>query len=141
MPSNIVSNTIVVIDHAGAKVFRTQPARAGASADEIAPDAPQHFQHQINREEHDADREEKYPQDLAFFEQIAGACKTGNRIVLIGHGKGQSNEAHHLAGYLASHHPEVSSRVLPALVADLSHTTDARLIELGYHALHAAAVG
>jgi len=141
MPSKIVSNTIVVIDHAGAKVFRTQPARAGASAHEIAPDAPQHFPHQISREEHDADREKKYPQDLSFFEQIAAACKTGDRIVLIGHGKGQSNEARHLAAYLASHHPDVSSRVLPALVADLSHTTDAQLIELGHHALHAAAVG
>ena len=138
-PTNL--SFIVAIDHAGAKVFRTQHARLGASAQEIAPDGPQQFHHQIDRDEHDADREESYPQDTAFFEQIALACKAAERIVLIGRGKGQSNEAHHLAAYLKSHHPDLLARALPALVADLSHTTDAQLIELGHKALHAAAVG
>jgi phosphoheptose isomerase len=133
-------NIIVAIDHAGAKVFRTQPARAGAAAHDIAPDAPLQFNHQVDREDHDADREEKYPQDTAFFEQIAVACKAGDRIVLIGRGKGQSNEAHHLNAYLVAHYPDVAARVLPPLVADLSHITDAQLIDLGHHALHAAAL-
>lgn len=141
MPHQPVPNIIVVIDHAGASVFRTVPARAGASAHEIAPDAPQRFRHQVDREEHDADRKEKYPQDTAFFEQIAVVCKTGDRIALIGRGKGQSNEAHHFSAYLAAHHPDVAARMLPALTADLSHITDLQLIELGYHALQAAAVG
>ncbi len=141
MPSKAASNAIVVIDHASANVFRTQPARAGASANEIAPDAPQHFRHQIDREEQDADREETYPQAMAFFEQIAAACKAAERIVLIGRGKGQSNEAHHLNSYLASHHPDVAARVLPILTADLSHITDGELIKLGHHALHPAASG
>jgi hypothetical protein len=133
-------NFIVAIDHAGAKVFRTQAARAGAPAQDIAPDAALHFRHQIDREAHDADREETYPQDTAFFEQIAMACKPAGRIVLIGRGKGQSNEAHHLTAYLVTHHPDVAARILPALVADLSHITDAQLIELGHAALHPAAV-
>ena len=141
MSSQSVSNIIVVIDHAGANVFRTVPAQAGASAHEIAPDAPQHFQHDMDREAHDADREEKYPQDMAFFEQVAVACKTGDRIVLIGRGSGQSNEAQHLMAYLATHHPDLSARVLPAITADLSHITDAQLIELGHQALHAPVVG
>lgn len=141
MPTQPVQNIIVVIDHAGAKVFRTVNARAGASAHEIAPEPPQQFAHQIDREAHDADREETYPQDVAFFEQIAIACTAANRIVLIGHGKGQSNEAHHLGGYLKVHHPDISARVLPALVADLSHITDGELIELGQCALHPAAAG
>ncbi len=134
-------NFIVSIDHAGAKVFRTQPARSGASAKEIAPGAPLHIQHEIDREAHDADRAETYPQDMAFFEQIAVACKAGDRIVLIGRGKGQSNEAHHLMAYLETHHPDVSARVLPALTADLSHTSDAQLIERGHDALRAAITG
>ena len=129
------SNIIVAIDHAGARLFRTVPARQGASAQEIAPDAAQRFHHSIDRQEHDADREEKYPQDTAFFEQIAVACKTADRIVLIGRGHGQSNEAHHLIAYLAAHHPGLSARVLPTLTADLSHITDGQLIELGHHAL------
>ena len=141
MPPQPVPNIIVVIDHAGAKVFRTQQARAGASALEIVPDPPQQFQHQTKSETHDKDREEKYPHDLQFFEQIAVACKAGGRIVLIGRGKGQSNEAHHFLAYLDAHHTDVSARVLPLLTADLSHITDAQLIELGHHTLHAAAIG
>jgi hypothetical protein len=133
------SNIIVVIDHADAKVFSTGPARVGASAHEIAPDPPQRFHHITDRQERDADREEKYPQDTAFFEQIAVACKAADRIVLIGRGHGQANEAQHLIAYLAAHHPSVSARVLPAITADLSHTTDGQLIELGHSALHDAA--
>ena len=141
MPSPTQSDIIVAIDHAEAKVFHAHHARHGASADEIAPDAPQHFHHELDHAAHDADQKENRPQDTAFFEQIAVACKAAGRIVLIGHGKGQSNEARHLDAYLKTHHPDVAARLLPGLVADLSHITDAQLIELGEHALHAAAVG
>ena len=141
MPPPPVPNIIVVIDHAGAKVFQTQQARAGASASEIVPDPPQQFQHQKKPESHDEDHEENHAADLQFFEQIAVACKAGGRIVLIGRGKGQSNEAQHLNTYLASHHPDVVARVLPILTADLSHITDGELIKLGHHALHPAASG
>ena len=92
--------------------------------------------HHIDRQENDADREEKYPKDTAFFEQIAVACTDANCLVLIGRGHGHSNEAHHLTAYLAAHHPELSARVLPASVADLSHLTKSQLIELGYERLH-----
>lgn len=140
MPAQTAHNIIVAIDHAGAKVFSTQPARVGASAHDIAPDAPLHFHHQVDREAHDADRAETYPQDTAFFEQIAVACKSAGHIVLIGHGRGQSNEAHHLAQFFTTHHPDISARRVPILNADLSHITDAQLIELGHSALHAAAI-
>jgi hypothetical protein len=136
-----VPNFIVVIDHAGAKVFCTMPAPAGASAQEIARDASQHFRHQIDRKDHNADREESYPQDTAFFEQIALACKSGDRIVLTGHGKGQSNEAHDFSAFLATHHPDLAARVLPILNVDLSHITDNAFIGSAHHALHMAAVG
>ena len=138
MPPTSAPDIIVAIDHAGAKVFRTHAARAGAPAHDIAPEAPQHFRHQVDRAAHDADREEKHPQDMAYFEQIAVACAAGDRIVLIGRGHGQSNEAHHLGAYLKSHYPEVAARVLPQVTADLSHITDAQLIELGHKALHPA---
>ena len=132
-------NIIIAIDHAAAKVFNTTPAQLGATAHEIAPDPPQQFHHSIVLQGHDADREEKYPQDTAFFEQIAVACKSAVRIVLIGRGHGQSNEARHLIAYLAAHHPALASRLLPAMTADLSHITDGQLIELGHKALNDAA--
>ena len=132
----IQPNIIVAINLAGAKVFGVQHTRAGASAAEIGPAPPQ--LHELNPAAHDADREETYPQDTAFIEQVTVACKSANRIVLIGHGKGQSNKAHHLSTYLATHHPEVAARLLPALTADLSHIIDGQLIELGHTALQAS---
>lgn len=139
MSPQSLPNIIVAVDHATAKVFRAGPARAGASAREISHDAPQQFRHHIDRQQQDADRDEKHPEDITFFEQIAGACIDADRIVLIGHGHGQSNAAHHLIAHFSAHHPELADRVLPALTADLSHITDAQLIELGHHALQDAA--
>ncbi len=132
-------NIIIVIDHSGAKVFRTVPARVNASAREIAPDAPLSFYHTTDRAGHDADRLEKKPQDTAFFDQIAMACKAADRIVMIGRGHGQSNAAQHLIAYLEAHQPDDAQRVLPIIAADLSHMTDGQLIELGNKALHDAA--
>ena len=142
MPStsapDFVPDFVIAIDHAGARVFRMRAARAEGPAKDISADAPQEFRHQTDRDAHDANRDEKYPQDAAFFEQIAVACMGGGRIVLIGRGHGQSNEAHHLGVYLKSHHPDVCARVLPQVTADLSHITDAQLIALGHKTLRPA---
>ena len=57
------------------------------------------------------DREENYPDDERFFEAIVSAIALGP-IVVIGHGKGQSNEADHLRVYLNKHHKAVAARVV-----------------------------
>jgi NADPH-dependent 7-cyano-7-deazaguanine reductase QueF len=56
-------------------------------------------------------------------------------IILIGHGKGQSNEADHLNKYLKSHHKDAHARIVQTIVADLSHLTMAELLKLGRDAV------
>jgi hypothetical protein len=53
---------------------------------------------------------------------------------VIGHGKGQSNEADHLTAYLKSHHRETYDRIVREVVADLPHMTTPQLLDLGRHA-------
>jgi hypothetical protein len=123
---------IVVIDHAGAKIYRVDRSPEG-SHDGGAPD-PQHLVHHLERKAHDEDREETYPDDERFFEGIADAVSAGGDIVVIGHGKGQSNEADHLSAYLQTHHKQTYARIVREIVADLPHLTTPELINLGRHA-------
>ena len=78
------------------------------------------------------------PEDITFFEQIAGACIDADRIVLIGHGHGQSNAAHHLAEFLREYHPAIFAKVVVELVADYAALTAPQLLQVGRRALTTA---
>jgi hypothetical protein len=123
---------IIVVDHAGAKVYRIERTSLGGR--NVIPDDPKHLLHHIERTMRDKDREETYPADEAFFEQVADAVSAGGDIVVIGHGKGQSNEANHLSAYLQSHHKATYARIVREIVADLPHMTTPELLDLGRHA-------
>ncbi len=124
-----VKDTVVVIDHAGARVF------FATRSDDATPQELHHLLHDTDRSQHDADRSETYPADTRFFDEIADALSGEGRIVVIGHGKGQSNEAGHFLAYLAKHHPTVHARVADEIVADLAHSTVPQLLTLARHAL------
>jgi hypothetical protein len=118
------SDLVIIIDHAGARVH----ALGGT-------DEHHHLLHEINRTQHDADREEHFPADLRFFEEVAQAVVGARRIVLIGHGKGQSNEADHLSDYLHHHHKDIRAKIVKKIVADLAHLKLHELLDLGRQAL------
>jgi hypothetical protein len=125
---------MIVVDQAGARLY--QLGYEGDNARTEAPHEMQHLLHHIDRKEHDADREETYPADTAFFDSIATAATGNGRIVIIGQGKGQSNEADHLIAYLSDHRPAVHARVARELVADLPKKTAPQLAELARHVLY-----
>jgi hypothetical protein len=125
------THLVVVIDHAGAKIYRIDPsddAGQGVTAHDSKP-----LLHHLERKRHDEDRDEAYPDDTHFFAQVAGAMSAGDKIVVIGHGKGQSNEADHLSAYLSAHHKETYNRIVREIVADLPHMTTPELLDLGRH--------
>jgi len=122
---------IIVIDHAGAKVYKIDRSFDGSAT---AYD-PKHLLHHLEHKMRGEDRDETYPEDEQFFEQVADAVSAGGGIVVIGHGKGQSNEADHLSAYLQSHHKQTYARIVREIVADLPHLTTPELLELGRHAL------
>jgi hypothetical protein len=120
---------IIVIDHAGARLYRIDRAeddRRGITAHD-----PEHLSRHLERKRHDEDRGEAHPDDELFFERIATAAAAGGEIVVIGHGAGQSNEADHLTAYLKSHHDETYGRIVREIVADLPRLTTPELLRLG----------
>jgi hypothetical protein len=119
---------VVVVEHAGAKVYSVD--RSVGEAHSVSADTPQHFLHQPEGKTRDRDREETYPDDLRFFEEVALAMAAPGEIVVIGHGEGQSNEAHHLIAYLRARHKPTAARIVREIVADLSRLTAPELIEL-----------
>ena len=124
---------IVVIDHAGARVYSIDRSVGGGHG--VMDHDAKHLLHRLERKNHDADREETYPEDERFFEQVAAAVSAGGPIVVIGHGKGQSNEADHFSAYLLSHHKETHARIVREIVADLPHLTEPELLEMGRRAV------
>ena len=124
--------SIVVIDHAGARIYRIDRSL------EVGPvshsDEPKHIHHQRERKNPDNDREELYPADERFFEEIAVSLSSPGEIVLIGHGNGQSNEGDHLSAYLQRRHKDVHRRIVRELHADLPRLTSPELLELGRRA-------
>jgi glycerol dehydrogenase-like iron-containing ADH family enzyme len=80
-------------------------------------------------------RGQRAPEDHQFYKEIADAVAVGGKIVVVGHGAGKSNAAHHLIEYLRAHHTETYQRVVREVVADLSSITDPQLLELARQAL------
>lgn len=122
------SDLVIVIDHAGTRVF---PIGRKASP----PQELHHLTHQVDRTQHDANRTETLPADIRFFDSVAAAVAGSGRIVVIGHGKGQSNEAGHLMAYLSKHDVGVHARVAGQLTAGLPHATVPQLMALARHTL------
>jgi hypothetical protein len=123
----------IVIDHAGARIYDLPLDEA-----RHAPHETHHLHHAIDRKEHDADRAETFPADHRFFDAIAKDLPGDARIVVVSHGKGQSNEGQHLLDYMHKHHRGVHDRIARVIAADVTHTTVPEELRLARDALLSA---
>jgi hypothetical protein len=126
---------MVVIDHHGAKIYRVDEASGGASSREIRPYDPHHFLHHLTHKDQSRQEGQRAAEDPSLYKRIAEALTVGGRIVIVGHGTGKSNAAHHLIEYLRTHHREIYQRVAGEVGADLSAITSPQLLELAEEAL------
>jgi hypothetical protein len=132
----VIPDVMIVVDHSGARLYALHPENLTMAAEET-----HHLRHEhINRKRHDADRDERDPSDTRFFEAVAAALPSKGRIVVISHGKGQSNEAAHLIAYLGRHHDDIDCRIVGDIVADLPHLTVPQMVQLARDALGTAPV-
>jgi hypothetical protein len=126
---------VIVVDHAGARIYQVAESESDGAGHAVEVRSSRHIVHEVDRKQHDTDRDETYPEDDQFFEAIADAVSGGGPIVVIGHGAGQSNEAGHLIGYLKKRHRAVAHRIVREITADLSHLTTPELLKLSCDAL------
>jgi hypothetical protein len=128
-------NLMVVMDHHGAKLHDVDVMAADASQHEIKPYDPHHFQHHLTHKDQSREQGQRTAEDPGYYEQISQALAGAGKIVVVGHGTGKSNAAHHLLEYLKSHHGETHRRVVREMSSELSSITTRQLLEMAHEAL------
>jgi hypothetical protein len=126
---------LIVADHHGAKLFHVDVGSDDVSEHAIKPYDPHHFLHHLMHKDQSRERGQRAPEEPAYYEKIAEALAQGGKIVVVGHGSGKSNAAHHLTEYLRTHHAETFGRIVREMDADLSSVTDPQLLDLAREAL------
>jgi hypothetical protein len=121
---------LIVVDHHGTKIFQVDVTSDDASEHVIKPYDPHHFLHHLMHKDQSRERGQRAPEEPAYYEKIAAAVALGGKIVVVGHGAGKSNAAHHLIEHLQAHHRETYQRIVREIVADLSSITTPQLLDL-----------
>jgi len=121
---------MVVVDHHEAKIYHIATDAHDATRKQIKPYDPHHFLHHLAHKDQDREPGQRAPEDATFHVRIAEALAGAGAIVVVGHGTGHSNAAHHLLEYLQKHAPETHARVVREVVADLSAITPAQLLAI-----------
>ena len=135
-PTPSAPSLLVVVDYDGAKIFRVDDASDDAEH-VLRPYDPHHVLHHLAHKDQSRERGQRAAEEPAYYEKIAEAVALGGKIVVVGHGAGKSNAAHHLTEYLQTHHPEAYRRIVREIVADLSSITAPQLLDLARGALRA----
>lgn len=133
----IAPGLLVVVDHHGTGIFHVDVTSDDASEHVIRPYDPHDFLHHLTHKDQSRERGQRAPEEPAYYEKIANAIALGGKIVVIGHGSGKSNAAHHLVEYMHAHHPETGQRIVAEIVADLSSITTPQLLDLARDSLRA----
>ncbi|WP_158753213.1 hypothetical protein [Dyella sp. S184] len=121
---------LVVVDHHEANIYHIGADPRDVTRQEIKPCDPHHFLHHLAHKDQDRERGQRAPEDPGFYARIASALAIGGSIVVVGHGTGHSNAAHHLVEHLRACDPDTYARVVREVVADLSSITPAKLLEI-----------
>ena len=115
---------LVAIDHREARLFHIE----GGAEKTLRPYDPHHFLHHLtHKDDENAYRGQRAPEDPAFYQAIAAALGGASRVVVVGHGEGKSNAGLHLEETLRAKHPDLWKRVVSVTSADLSHTSEREL--------------
>ncbi len=128
---------LAVVDHHEARLYHLDIQSTDLIDTVIEPHDPHHVLHHLSHKDHAREHGQRSPEDDDFYERIAQAIASGGRIVVVGHGKGHSNAAHHLMEFLQSRHPVIAKRLVCEVAADLSGLTAPQLVEIGRRALSA----
>lgn len=126
---------LLVVEHHEARLYNLDVRSSNPEDDVIRPYDPHRFLQHLSHKDQSRERGQRATEDPSFYKRIANAIVSGDKIVVVGHGEGHSNAAHHLIEYLKLHHPETFQKVTCEVVADLSSLTPAQLLVLGRRAL------
>jgi hypothetical protein len=122
---------LVVVDHHEARIYQIDLTSDDVSMHEIKPYDPHHFLHHLAHKRQSREQGPRAPEDEHFYKRIAEALAAGEgNIVVVGHGTGKSNAAHHLTEYMRSHDHATYLRIGREVVANFSSMTTPQLLDL-----------
>jgi hypothetical protein len=122
---------LVVVDHHEARIYQLDLMSDDVSMHAIRPYDPHHFLHHLAHKGQSREQGQRAPEDEHFYKQIADALAAAEgNIVVVGHGTGKSNAAHHLIDYLRLHNHATYQRIDRDIVADFSRLTTPQLLDL-----------
>jgi hypothetical protein len=119
---------VVVVDHHSARLYTIEGT--SETARRLRPYDPHHFLHHPAHEQERELHGQREPEDPAYYSRMAAALAPARRIVLLGHGAGNSNAAAHFAQVLHTEHREISERIVATRTVDLSAITEPQLLAL-----------
>jgi len=132
-PGPSFPSLLIVMNRHETTIFDVASARA--SEHTIRPNGSHRFLRHVLHNHQLRQDEQRAPDDAAFYEVIANAITSSDSIVMIVHGRGAGNAAHHLVEYLKAHHCGTCLRIVEDLAADLSYITIPQLLDLAQRAL------
>jgi len=114
---------LVVINHDAARIYRTE--MHGAKPLRVTPHDPEGRGRHIHQFRTDGKHR---PVRKEFYESVADALKGADRILLFGHGVGESSAMDELYYDLERLHPDLVRRVVGRVVIDPHHTPEEQLL-------------
>ncbi len=125
--STLLRRALVLVDHHEARIYRIGGESGDQPGATVRPDDPYGFhRHLIHRKEAHY-RGERVPEDESYFRHIGESLSFADEIVLVGHGKGKSNEAFLLLEFLQAHDPSLAHRITAVEDMDLSSLSEAEI--------------
>jgi hypothetical protein len=129
---------LITIEHHEARIYHMDLKPTDPADQIIRPHDPHHFLHHLTHKDETRQHGERAAEDPAFYENISQAVASAvphGHIVVIGHGKGHSDAAHHLVEWMHLHHRETFQRVQCEITEDLSALTAPQLLAIARDAL------
>lgn len=118
-------HVLVVIDHAEARVFRTEVR--GAVPERIHPYDPHGYGRHLHSTKEWAEGA-RPSERRKFHEAVAHTLIDAGQILVFGHGKGRSSEMDLLLADLKEHHVDVWRKVIGTAVVDPHRATENELL-------------
>ena len=116
---------LVVIDHHEAKVFRAE--LHGIVPQQIMPYDPHgYLRHLVSKNEHTEGK--RSPEQKSFYEAIAATLRGADKILIFGHGTGESNAMEQLVAELKRNHADVADHIVGSFLVDWRHLSEDQLL-------------
>jgi hypothetical protein len=124
-PTEDGTHLLVVIDHREARIYKTE--LRDSMPESVTPNDPDGTRRHLHRVNDEANGQ-RTPELKAFYEAIAHSLKDAEQILIFGSATGASSAMNYLVDELKQNHPDISKRIVGAIVVNEQHLTENQLL-------------